>query len=149
MSQEVKATLRYLKIGPRKVRLVADTMRGHKVTLVVERLQVSYKKSARPLLKLLQSAIANASHNFQFPLDTLRVKAISVDGGPVTKRWMPRARGRATPLRQRTSHINLVLISEEKLEKGGKKNIEKSAKDTKIVVKKVVNNKIIKKEDKK
>lgn len=120
MTQEVTAKLRFLKMGPRKVRLVADTMRGHKVIKLLERLPLSQKLAAYPLLKLLKSAVANAKTNFKFEMDTLRVKSITVDGGPVVKRWMPKAHGRATPIRQRTSHINLVLISEEKLQKAKK-----------------------------
>lgn len=139
MNQEVKASLRFLKIGPRKVRLVADTMRGHKVVLVLERLLVRKERAAKALLKLLKSAVANAKNNFKFSEDTLRIKSITVDGGPVTKRWMPRAHGRATPLRQRTSHVNLVLISEEPLEK------KKGAKKSKAKEKEVKNKKTDKK----
>lgn len=114
---EVKATLNFLKMGPRKVRLIADAMRGHKVSLVLERLTMNSQHAAKPMLKLLKSAVANAKHNNKFDVSTLRVKSITVDGGPVVKRWMPKAHGRATPLRQRTSHINLVLVHEEPLEK--------------------------------
>lgn len=113
MTKEVKATLRFLKMGPRKVRLIADTMRGHKAVILLERLPLQHKKAALPMLKLLKSAMANAKINHKYDAETLRVKSISVDGGPMVKRWMPRAHGRATPLRQRTSHVNLVLISEE------------------------------------
>ncbi|MCX6781510.1 MAG: 50S ribosomal protein L22 [Candidatus Magasanikbacteria bacterium] len=127
MTQEVKAKLKFLKMGPRKVRLVADSMRGHKVVKLLERLPLSQKWAAYPLLKLLKSAVANAKTNFKYEMDTLRVKSITVDGGPVVKRWMPKAHGRATPIRQRTSHINLVLISEEKLEKKQKAKKEKKA----------------------
>lgn len=127
MSQEVKASLRFLKMGPRKVRLIADTMRGHKVTILLERLMVKPQAASLPMLKLLKSAVANAKNNFKFDLDTLRVKEIMVDGGPVVKRWTPRAHGRATPIRQRTSHIHLTLISEEpkaKKEKKAKKAVK-------------------------
>ena len=70
--------------------------------------------------KLLQSAIANAKHNFKLEPTQLRVKSITVDGGPVLKRWMPKAHGRATPVRERTSHIQLVLESFEKKVKTSK-----------------------------
>jgi len=103
-------------MGPRKVRLVADLMRGRRVPMLIDRLSLMNKKAARYLLKLLKSAVANAKNNFQLEVDDLRVKSITVDGGPVLKRWMPKAHGRATPVRERTSHINLVLI-EEKVEK--------------------------------
>jgi large subunit ribosomal protein L22 len=125
MTQEVKATLRFLKIGPRKVRLVADSMRGHKAIILFERLSLRNEKAAKPMLKLLKSAVANAKTNHKYEPETLRVKSITVDGGPMVKRWMPRAHGRATPLRQRTSHINLVLISEEPKAKKVKKIVKK------------------------
>lgn len=125
---EIKATLNFLKMGPRKVRLIADTMRGHKVSLLLERLTMNSQHAALPMLKLLKSAVANAKHNFKFDVNTLRVKSITVDGGPVVKRWMPKAHGSATPLRQRTSHINLVLVHEEPLVKKAKKAVKKSIK---------------------
>ena len=111
--QEVKAKLNFLRMGPRKVRLVADLMRGRKVSMVIDRLSLMNKKAARYLLKLLKSAVANAKNNFQLEMETLRVKSITVDGGPVLKRWMPKAHGRATPIRERTSHINLILVGEK------------------------------------
>jgi len=109
MSQEVKAKLSFLKTGPRKVRLVADSIRGRTVIKALEILSLSHKAVARPLLKLLKSATANAKHNFQLSEDVLRISTITVDGGPVLKRWMPKAHGRATPVRERTSHIQIVL----------------------------------------
>ncbi|PIT88458.1 MAG: 50S ribosomal protein L22 [Candidatus Magasanikbacteria bacterium CG10_big_fil_rev_8_21_14_0_10_36_32] len=127
--QEVKAKLSFLRMGPRKVRLVADLMRGRKVSTAIDRLSLMNKKAARYLLKLLKSAVANAKNNFQLEVDNLRVKSITVDGGPVLKRWMPKAHGRATPIRERTSHINLVLI-EEKVE-------AKKVKTKKVEAKKV------------
>ncbi len=125
MTKEVKATLRFLKMGPRKVRLIADTMRGHKAVILLERLPLKHQKAAIPMLKLLKSAIANAKINHKYEAETLRVKSVTVDGGPMVKRWMPKAHGRATPLRQRTSHINLVLISEEPKAKKIKKSEKK------------------------
>jgi len=109
MSQLVTAKLRFLRTGPRKVRLVADLIRGRKVQRAIDALTLLNKHAARPVLKLLMSALANAKHNFKIEPEQLRIKAITVDGGPVLKRWMPRAHGRATPIRERTSHINLVL----------------------------------------
>ncbi len=111
--QEVKAKLNFLRMGPRKVRLIADLMRGRKVPMLMDRLSLMNKKAAGYLLKLLKSAVANAKNNFQLEADDLRVKSIMVDGGPVLKRWMPKAHGRATPIRERTSHISLVLEGEK------------------------------------
>jgi len=122
--QEVTAKLSYLRMGPRKVRLIADLIRGKKAEKAQKILSLSNKRAARPVLKLLNSAIANAKHNFEMTLDSLRVSKISVDGGPVLKRWMPKAHGRATPVRERTSHINLVLVGIGKEEKKKKETKE-------------------------
>lgn len=123
MNQAVNAKLSYLRMGPRKVRLVADMIRGKRVNRAVEMLTLSRKLAARPILKLLNSAIANAKHNFNLKLDNLVLTTIMVDGGPMLKRWMPKAHGRATPVRERTSHISLTLmeiakpVKKEKLSK--------------------------------
>lgn len=109
MSVEVTAKLNYLRIGPRKVRLVADLIRGKKAEKAEEILSLSPKNAAKPLLKLLRSALANAKHNNSLEAVVLYVDKITVDGGPVLKRWAPKAHGRAAPIRERTSLINLVL----------------------------------------
>lgn len=110
---EVRAQLNFFRMGPRKVRLVADLMRGRKVVTAINTLSVLNKIAAKPLLKLLKSAVANAKHNFSLSEDSLRVFRITVDGGPVLKRWMPKAHGRATPIRERTSHITIILTGEK------------------------------------
>lgn len=109
MATIVTAKLSFLRMGPRKVRLVADLIRGRSVLRALDMLMLTNKKASRPLLKLLQSAVANAKHNHQLEVEKLRVKTILVDGGPVLKRSMPRAHGRATPIKERTSHIYLAL----------------------------------------
>lgn len=119
--KEVKAKLSYLRQGPRKVRLVVDVIRGRKVTTALHNLSLLNKRAALPILKLLQSAIANAKHNFSLSVENLRVAKITVDGGPVLKRWMPKAHGRATPIRERTSHVQLVLTEVMRKEKAEKK----------------------------
>jgi len=106
---EVKAKLRFLRMSPKKVRLVADVIRGLSVTKAGHQLEFSSKKSSRPLLKLLNSAIANAENNFKLERDNLFVKTITVDQGPTLMRWRPRAFGRATPIRKKSSHINIIL----------------------------------------
>ena len=113
MKQLVTAKLSYLRMGPRKVRLVADLIRGRSVGRAIDILTVTNKRPAKPLLKLLMSAVANAKHNFSLAQDALKVATLTVDGGPMLKRWMPKAHGRATPVRERTSHINLVLAGEK------------------------------------
>ncbi|EKD43085.1 MAG: 50S ribosomal protein L22, partial [uncultured bacterium] len=75
----------------------------------LEILALTQKLAAKPIVKLLNSAIANASHNHQLNVEGLVIQSITVDGGPMLKRWMPKAHGRATPIRERTAHINLVL----------------------------------------
>lgn len=114
---EVNAKLRFLRMGPRKVRLVVDTIRGKKVLRALDILSVLPKKAALPILKLLNSAVANAKHNHSLAVEDLKISQIYVDGGPVLKRSMPKAQGRATPIRERTSHINLVLSTFEKKDK--------------------------------
>jgi large subunit ribosomal protein L22 len=106
---EVKAHVRYLRMSPRKVRLVVDLIRGMAVEPALAQLQFMSKAAARPVRKLLESAIANAEHNFKLDRDGLRVKAALVNQGPTLKRWRPRAMGSAAPILKRTSHITLVL----------------------------------------
>ncbi len=118
---EVTAKLRFLRMGPRKVRLVVDMIRGKKVLRALDILSVLPKRAALPILKLLNSAVANAKHNHSLAVEDLKVAEIYVDGGPVLKRSMPKAHGRATPIRERTSHINLVLTKfETKVKKDAK-----------------------------
>ncbi len=124
MMQEVTAKLRFLRMGPRKVRLIADMIRGKRVARALDLLSVMPKRAARPVLKLLNSAVANAKHNHSLAMEDLKVAQIYVDGGPVLKRWMPKAHGRATPVRERTSHINLVLGVMEKKAKSKKLEIK-------------------------
>lgn len=96
-------------MSPRKVRLVAGLIRGLETGKALDQLAFANKAAAKPMLKLVKSAIANAVNNFNLKEDNLKIAAVSVDGGPVLKRWTPKAHGRATPIRKRTSHVNLVL----------------------------------------
>lgn len=105
----VTAKLRYLRIAPRKVRLVADLIRGKTVEEAQTILNFTTKKAAGPLLKLLRQAIANAKHNFQLEEENLYIAKITVDEGPKYKRWMPRARGQVSEIQKKTSHITIVL----------------------------------------
>ena len=122
---EVKAKLSNLRISPRKVRLAVDLVRGKKVQKAIELLSLLNKKSSEPLKKLIESAIANAKNNFGFTEDNLRISEIMVDEGATLKRWMPRARGRATTIRKRTSHINVVLTEIKETSKKDEKKIKK------------------------
>jgi len=109
MTKKTTAKLRYLRISPRKIRLLADLVRGRPVEYALTQLQFSQKQAARPLAKLLQGAVANAKHNPEFKNEALFVQTITVDGGPVLDRSLPRAFGRASSIRKRTSHITVVL----------------------------------------
>jgi large subunit ribosomal protein L22 len=104
-----KASIKYLRISPRKVRIVADMIRGLQVQKALDCLKFSQKDAAKPLVKLVRSAIANASSQKGVDVDNLYVKTINVNEGPTLKRWMPRARGMASPIRKKASHVNLVL----------------------------------------
>lgn len=106
---EIRAQLRYYRKSPRKVRPVIDVIRGLSVAEAVVQLQFMARSSARQILKLLESAIANAENNFKLTRANLFVKTIMADGGPVMKRFTPRAMGRATPVRKRTTHVTIVL----------------------------------------
>ena len=110
----ITAKLRYLRIAPRKVRLVADLIRGKKVSEALNSLEFLPKKVSPLLIKLLKQAVANAKHNFQLDESNLYISKILVDEGPKLKRWMPRARGQASEIHKRTSHITLVLAEIEK-----------------------------------
>lgn len=103
------AKLNYLRIAPRKVRLVADLIRGKKALEAQTILNFTLNRPARPLLKLLKSAVANAKQNFNLLEENLYISKITVDEGPKFKRWMPRARGSASEIHKKTSHITLVL----------------------------------------
>ena len=106
---EVRAKLKFARIGPRKAQLVADLIRGKGSEEALNALMFTKKSAAKTIGKLLKSAIANAGQNKTIDVDRLYVKKITVDQGPTMKRFMPRALGRATTIRKRTSHILIVL----------------------------------------
>jgi len=106
---EIKASLNNLRISSRKVRLITNLVKGMQVTQARAQLAFLIKKPAPLILKLLNSAAANAKHNFDLKEDNLYIKSILVEGGPSLKRWLPRAMGRATPILKRTCSVKLVL----------------------------------------
>jgi large subunit ribosomal protein L22 len=106
---ESKSLARYIRVSPQKARLVADLVRGKSVESALNTLRFMPKKGARILKKVIESAVANASQNEAIDVDTLFVKKIYIDGGPMQKRIRPRAMGRATRILKRTSHITVVL----------------------------------------
>ncbi|KXF80883.1 50S ribosomal protein L22 [Enterovibrio sp. ZSDZ35] len=106
---EAIAKHRFARISPQKARLVADQVRGKNVAQALEILTFSDKKAADLIKKVLESAIANAEHNEGADIDELSVAKIFVDEGPVMKRIMPRAKGRADRILKRSSHITVVV----------------------------------------
>lgn len=108
MNMEVKAHARFIRMSPRKVRLIAGLIRGMDVARAEAQLRYYRKAASRPVLKLIQSAVANAAHNFKIT-DGLYVKRITVDVGPALKRFRARAFGRAADIKKRMSHITVVL----------------------------------------
>jgi large subunit ribosomal protein L22 len=106
---EVKAFARFVRMSPRKIKLVIDLIRGKRVTEAQTILAFTLKGAVAPVLKLLNSAIANAKHNFKLEESNLVIKKITADQGPSLKRFRPRAFGRAAGIKKRTTHITLIL----------------------------------------
>ena len=99
------ALLRYLRVAPRKVRLVAETIRGRKVDQALAILDFTNRAAAGPLAKMLRAVVATAAASEDIDVDALVVKEIHVDQGPTLKRYIPRAMGRATQVQKKTSHV--------------------------------------------
>lgn len=106
---ESSAKLSFARLSPRKTRLVVDMVRGKDIQTALNILRFSPQPSARLIAKLLSSAVANAEQKGVSDVDRLFVKTICVDGGPVLRRFVPRAMGRASKIRKPTSHISVVL----------------------------------------
>jgi ribosomal protein L22 len=106
----VRAQAKYVRMSPRKARLVAEHIRGRSVPEARAVLAFTSREAAGVLQKVLQSAVSNAEANHGIAEDRLYVKATYVDGGPVMKRWRARARGRVARIRKRTCHITVTLV---------------------------------------
>ncbi len=106
---KVRAELKYLRIAPRKTRLVAELIKRKKIEEAQAILGFAVKRGAKPVLKLLNSAIASAKNNFQLDPSNLYIHTITVDEGPKFKRWRPRSRGMAYPIQKKTSHVTIIL----------------------------------------
>jgi len=142
---EIKVKLNNLRTSPRKVRQVIDLVRGKKVAEAQSILSFTVNKPARDVLKLLNSAVASATHDLRLDESNLFISSIAVDEGPKLKRWHPMSRGRAYPIIKRSSHIALTLgektptgnkiIKEAKKEGKIEKPVESVKKDTKKVAK--------------
>lgn len=128
---DVIARAKFIRISPRKVRLVANLVKDLDVEKAIWQLTFNKKAASESLLKILNTAIANAKENYDIEASNLKIKSFTVNDGPVLKRWMPRAQGRATPLRKGTSHVQLVLTE---IVESGKKKIKQVAADDIIKV---------------
>ena len=109
----VRASSRYVRVAPRKARLIADQVRGLHIEKARALLQFSPRAAAEDIHKLIDSAAANAENNHDLVGDEMRISSITVDEGPTLKRYRPRAQGRATPIHKRTSHIAVALTPVE------------------------------------
>ncbi len=106
---EAKAILRHVRMAPRKARLVVDMVRGRNAAEALALLKYTPRSAARVVEQLLSSAVANAGQKDLGEPDTLKISRAYVDGGAVLKRFQPRAQGRASPIKKRTSHITIVV----------------------------------------
>ncbi len=104
-----RAMLRGFRESPRRIRMVADMIRGKRVVEALSILRFQERKAAKMLSKVLTSAIANATENEKADADRLVVSGVTVDGGTIQKRWMSRSMGRANRLNRRTSHVTVVV----------------------------------------
>ncbi len=109
----VRASAKYVRIAPRKARLIADQVRGMQIEEARALLQFSPRSAAIDIKKLIESAAANAENNHELIADEMKVAEITVDEGPTIKRFRPRALGRATRINKRTCHISVALSPEE------------------------------------
>jgi ribosomal protein L22 len=105
----VRASARYVRVAPRKARLVADQVRGLTVPEARTLLEFSARGASRDIAKLIAAAAANAENNHELVADDMQIAEIQVDEGPTLKRWRARARGRATRIEKRTSHVSVAL----------------------------------------
>lgn len=146
---DIKASTKYLRTSPRKVRTVLDVARGLKVDEALTKLAFLNKRAVQPVVKLINSAVANAENNFKLKKENLFIKHITAEDGPTLKRWRPRAFGRAAMIRKRTSHVFLVLsdgqeiVAADKAEKASESKKEKDEeKSVEIVEKKSKSDKV-------
>ena len=112
-SVSVRAQARYVRTSARKARLVCDHIRGKDVVEARAILAFTPRAAAKPWLKLLESAVANAEHNHELVGEELKIASVHADEGPTLKRFRPRAMGRATRIRKRTSHLSITLTPKE------------------------------------
>jgi len=109
---EIRAVLKHVRISPRKVKYIVDTVKGESVETGMNKLKFMPQKAAKILEKIVKSALANADQNPDIDVDSLVIKNVTADQGPVLKRFRARARGRGTRILKRTSHITVILADE-------------------------------------
>jgi len=114
-NQEIISRARFLKVSPKKVKLVIDAIRGLRALEALDRLHYINKAATLLVIKLINSALANAEHNFQYKKEDLYIKKIVANSGPTLHRWQARAFGRAAGISRRTTHLELVLSSAKPL----------------------------------
>lgn len=117
----IKAEQKYLRLAPRKIRLLVDAIKHLQPKQAIEELAFIRKRAAAPLAKTIKQAMANAVNNANVSEESLRFESLTVGGGPILKRWRAVSRGRAHSIKKRTSHITVILKSEETPTKGQKK----------------------------
>ena len=110
---EARAQMKYARISPRKVKVVCDLIRGKDTKTAMAILMQTPKAASEPLMKLLKSACANAENNFHMDADKLVVSQVYATAGPILKRMMPRAQGRAYRINKRTSHVTLAVAERD------------------------------------
>lgn len=121
---EVLAKGKYIRISPKKVRPIADLIRGKNALEAEVILSAMPQRAASVIGKVLKSAIANAENDFSLEKNKLTISKITIDGGPTLKRYMPRAQGRASEIKKRTSHIEVVVSGDVKTKKKKEKKVD-------------------------
>lgn len=109
MQKQSKAKITHLRVSPRKIRLVCDLVRGKNVQDAIDLLKFTNRGCSKSLMKLIESALSNANNKGGFNIDKLYINQLYADQGPALKRSLPRARGSASPILKRTSHVTVVL----------------------------------------
>ena len=145
---EVKSTYKYARISPKKARDVARAIQGMPVSDALDVLAYTPRKAAQLVGKTLKSAVANAENNHELVADELTIKEATVGDGPTFKRFKPRARGSASAIRKRTSHLYIVLTDEEEIPEPRERSSKPKKRDQVSKPKKKAAAKSVKKEEK-
>lgn len=114
---EVIAKGKYIKVSPKKAREIVSLVRGKNAKEAREAMKFMPQVAAKEIFKVVSSAVANAQHNFSLEPDALTISSITIDGGPTLKRYRPRARGRVSNIKRKTSHITVIVSGDVKTKK--------------------------------